>query len=157
GTARAVPARVRLPRQAERQAAVRGQGRGGRPRRNRAGPAGQSRPVAGRRLLAVRHVRGGRLHPRCRQSGMPGPGRAPRPPGSITPNILVDRLADRMAEGRADRPLRKPTTSDSGYGLRVVDGTFTDMAAKAKEQNLAVFGLGGSGKTVLLSSFYGAS
>jgi hypothetical protein len=54
-------------------------------------------------------------------------------------------------------PLRKPTTSDSGYGLRVADGTFTDMAAKVKEQNLAVFGLGGSGKTVLLSSFYGAS
>jgi hypothetical protein len=23
---------------------------------------------------------------RCRQPGMPGPGRAPRPPGSITPN-----------------------------------------------------------------------
>ena len=31
------------------------------------------------------------------------------------------------------------------------------MAAKVKEQNLAVFGGGGSGKTVLLSSFYGAS
>ena len=31
------------------------------------------------------------------------------------------------------------------------------MAAKVNEQNLAVFGLGGSGKTVLLSSFYGAS
>jgi hypothetical protein len=31
------------------------------------------------------------------------------------------------------------------------------MAAKVKEQNLAVFGEGGSGKTVLLSSFYGAS
>ena len=31
------------------------------------------------------------------------------------------------------------------------------MAAKVKEQNLAVFGESGSGKTVLLSSFYGAS
>jgi hypothetical protein len=31
------------------------------------------------------------------------------------------------------------------------------MAAKAGEQNLAVFGVSGSGKTVLLSSFYGAS
>ena len=31
------------------------------------------------------------------------------------------------------------------------------MAAKVQEQNLAVFGESGSGKTVLLSSFYGAS
>jgi ABC-type dipeptide/oligopeptide/nickel transport system ATPase component len=31
------------------------------------------------------------------------------------------------------------------------------MAAKVKEQNLAVFGESGSGKTVLLSSFYGSS
>jgi hypothetical protein len=62
-----------------------------------------------------------------------------------------------MAECAQIVPLRKPTTSDSGYGLRVAGGTFTDMAAKVKEQNLAVFGLGGSGKTVLLSSFYGAS
>ena len=31
------------------------------------------------------------------------------------------------------------------------------MAAKVKEQNLAVFGEDGSGKTVLLSSFYGGS
>ena len=31
------------------------------------------------------------------------------------------------------------------------------MAVKVKEQNLAVFGESGSGKTVLLSSFYGAS
>ena len=41
--------------------------------------------------LAVRPVRGGRLHPRRRQPGgrpsapgMPGPGRAPWPPGAIT-------------------------------------------------------------------------
>jgi len=43
---------------------------------------------------------------------------------------------------------------------RVAGGTFTDMTVKVKkvkEQNLAVFGAGGSGKTVLLSSFYGAS
>ena len=40
--------------------------------------------------LAVRPVRGGRLHPRRRQPGrragapgLPGPGRAPRPPGAI--------------------------------------------------------------------------
>jgi len=39
----------------------------------------------------------------------------------------------------------------------VAGGTFTDMAAKVKEQNLAVFGEDGSGKTVLLSSFYGAA
>jgi len=48
-----------------------------------------------------------------------------------------------------------------GFRLRlhpaVAGGTFTDMAAKVKEQNLAVFGESGSGKTVLLSSFYGAS
>ena len=31
------------------------------------------------------------------------------------------------------------------------------MAAKVKEQNIAVFGESGSGKTVLLSSFYGAT
>ena len=47
--------------------------------------------MADRRLLAVRPVRGGRLHPRRRQPGgrpgapgMPGPGRAPWPPGAIT-------------------------------------------------------------------------
>ena len=54
----------------------------------------------------------------------------------------------------------KPAASDSGYTPRVGGGTFTDMAAKVKkvkEQNLAVFGESGSGKTVLLSSFYGAS
>jgi predicted ATPase len=51
----------------------------------------------------------------------------------------------------------KPAASDSGYTRRVAGGTFTDMAAKVKEQNLAVFGESGSGKTVLLSSFYGAS
>src|ERR1700733_6480975 len=54
----------------------------------------------------------------------------------------------------------KPAASDSGYTPRVAGGTFTDMAAKVKkvkEQNLAVFGESGSGKTVLLSSFYGAS
>jgi hypothetical protein len=48
-----------------------------------------------------------------------------------------------------------------GFRLRlhpsVAGGTFTGMAAKVKEQNLAVFGESGSGKTVLLSSFYGAS
>jgi energy-coupling factor transporter ATP-binding protein EcfA2 len=37
------------------------------------------------------------------------------------------------------------------------DGTLTDMAVKVEEQNLAVFGESGSGKTVLLSSFYGAT
>jgi hypothetical protein len=47
--------------------------------------------VADRRLLAVRPVRGGRLHPRRRQPGehpgapgMPGPGPAPWPPSVIT-------------------------------------------------------------------------
>jgi hypothetical protein len=40
---------------------------------------------------------------------------------------------------------------------RVAGGTFTGMTAKVQEQNLAVFGEGGSGKTVLLSSFFGAS
>jgi hypothetical protein len=48
-----------------------------------------------------------------------------------------------------------------GFGLRlhpaVTGGTFTDMAVKVQEQNLAVFGESGSGKTVLLSSFFGAS
>jgi GTPase SAR1 family protein len=34
---------------------------------------------------------------------------------------------------------------------------FHRLAAKVKEQNLAVFGESGSGKTVLLSSFCGAS
>jgi hypothetical protein len=100
-----VPARVRLPRQAERQAAVRSPGCGGRPRRDRAGPAGRVRLVAGRRLLAVRHVRGGRLHPRRRQPGrrpgppsMPGPQRAPRPPGSkqVADSVqLFGRLSSR--------------------------------------------------------------
>lgn len=33
----------------------------------------------------------------------------------------------------------------------------TDMAVKAKEQNIAVFGESGSGKTVLLSSFFGGT
>jgi ABC-type molybdenum transport system ATPase subunit/photorepair protein PhrA len=33
----------------------------------------------------------------------------------------------------------------------------TAKVKKVKEQNLAVFGEDGSGKTVLLSSFYGAS
>lgn len=33
----------------------------------------------------------------------------------------------------------------------------TDVAVKAKEQSIAVFGESGSGKTVLLSSFYGAT
>jgi ABC-type dipeptide/oligopeptide/nickel transport system ATPase component len=41
--------------------------------------------------------------------------------------------------------------------VRVAGDTFTDMAVKVKEQNLAVFGESGSGKTVLLSSFYGAA
>ena len=50
-----------------------------------------------------------------------------------------------------------PTEAINGRLERVAGGTFTDMAAKVKEQNLAVFGEGGSGKTVLLSSFYGAS
>ena len=50
-----------------------------------------------------------------------------------------------------------PAASGCGYTPRVAGGTFTDMAAKVKEQNLAVFGESGSGKTVLLSSFYGAS
>ena len=43
-------------------------------------------------LLAIRPIRDRRLHPRRRQPdgrlgppGMPGPQRAPRPPGSITP------------------------------------------------------------------------
>ena len=47
--------------------------------------------MAGRRFLAVRPVRGGRLHPRRRQPGgrpsapgMPGPGPAPWPPGDMT-------------------------------------------------------------------------
>jgi hypothetical protein len=77
-----------------------------------------------------------------------------------------------MTEGRADRPLRHrppPTThyvarsllEAGGFRLRlhpaVAGGTFTGMAAKVKEQNLAVFGESGSGKTVLLSSFYSAS
>ena len=77
-----------------------------------------------------------------------------------------------MTERRADRPLRHrppPAThyvarsflGAGGFRLRVhpavAGGTFTDMAAKVKEQNLAVFGVSGSGKTVLLSSFYGAS
>jgi hypothetical protein len=51
----------------------------------------------------------------------------------------------------------KLTASDSGYAPRVAGGTFTAMTAKVEEQNLAVFGESGSGKTVLLSSFFGAS
>src|SRR5690242_726729 len=77
-----------------------------------------------------------------------------------------------MTERRADRSLRHrppPITryvarsflEAGGFRLRlhlaVAGGTFTGMAAKVQEQNLAVFGEGGSGKTVLLSSFYGAS
>src|SRR4051794_39092196 len=77
-----------------------------------------------------------------------------------------------MTERRADRPLRRgpppptryvarPLLEAGGLRLRlhlpVAGGTFTGMAAKVQEQNLAVFGEGGSGKTVLLSSFYGAS
>ncbi len=46
--------------------------------------------------------------------------------------------------------------SAPGFTPRVAGGTFTDMAVRVKEQNLAVFGESGSGKTVLLSSFYGA-
>ena len=60
---------------------------------------GGGRLLAGRRLLAVRHVRGGRLHPRRREPGgrpsppsMPGPQRAPRPPGSITPSMHCGAL-----------------------------------------------------------------
>jgi len=51
----------------------------------------ESTAVADRRLLAVRPVRGARLHPRRRQPGgragtpgMPGPGPRPWPPGAIT-------------------------------------------------------------------------
>src|SRR5215472_4834524 len=70
---------------------VRGAGRGSHPRRDRTGPAGGGRLVAGRRLLAVRAVRGGRLHPRRGQPGgragapgVPGPGPALWPPSAIT-------------------------------------------------------------------------
>jgi ABC-type lipoprotein export system ATPase subunit len=41
--------------------------------------------------------------------------------------------------------------SDAYYAPRVAGGTFAGMAAKVQEQNLAVFGESGSGKTVLLS------
>jgi len=99
GAARALPARVRLPRTAERQAPVRGPGHGGRPRRDRTGPARGRRLLADWWLLAVRHVRGGRLHPRRCQSGrrpspsgMPVSQRAPRPPGSIPADLARQEL-----------------------------------------------------------------
>jgi hypothetical protein len=71
----------------------------------------------------------------------------------------LPRAASRSA-GLTTRPGR-PVSGTRGSGPRciprVAGGTFTDMAAKVKEQNLAVFGESGSGKTVLLSSFYGAT
>ena len=69
GTTRAVLAQAPLARPAEHQAPVRGAGRSSPPWRDRTGPAGRGRLVADRRLLAVRPVRGGRLHPRRRQPG----------------------------------------------------------------------------------------
>jgi hypothetical protein len=90
-TARAVPARNRLPRPAEREAPVRSTGRSSPPRRDRTGPARSGRLVADRRLLAVCPVRGSRLDPRRRQPGgrpgapgMPGATREPPPPSAIT-------------------------------------------------------------------------
>lgn len=41
--------------------------------------------------------------------------------------------------------------------LSVAADTVANMAVKVKEQNIAVFGEQGSGKTVLISSFYGAT
>jgi len=91
-TARAVPARVRLPRSAEPQAPVHSPGRRSRPRRDRTGPPGEGHLLADRRLLAVRRVRGGRLHPRRRQPGgrptalgMSGTRPAPWSSAAITP------------------------------------------------------------------------
>jgi ABC-type protease/lipase transport system fused ATPase/permease subunit len=62
-------------------------------------------------------------------------------------------LAKSPLPGRmhTDHPLRKPAASDSCCAPRVAGGTFAGMAAKVQEQNLAVFGDSGSGKTVLLS------
>src|SRR6516162_3003629 len=88
------------------QVPVRGAGRGRPPGRDRTGPAGGGRLVAGRRLLAVRAVRGGRLHPRRGQPGgragapgPPGPSPAPWPPGAI-PTSSGHSPAGQLTVGR---------------------------------------------------------
>ena len=66
--------------------------------------------VAARRLLAVRPVRGGRLHRRCRQPGgrpgtpgMPGSGRAPWPSGAMRPSSGHSGSGHLTAGGRVFR------------------------------------------------------
>ena len=49
------------------------------------------------------------------------------------------------------------TQKEVGNSACIAAATVATMAAKVKEQNIAVFGESGSGKTVLLSSFYGAT
>lgn len=58
----------------------------------------------------------------------------------------------------------EPTTRQPATGTRAPKGfqrfnvwKVREMARKVKEQNIAVFGESGSGKTVLISSFYGAT
>ena len=66
-------------------------------------------------LEGLRAIRGGRLHPRCRQPGgragapgVPGPGPAPRPPRAITTGSGHSR-SGHLAAGRPDHNV--------GYGL----------------------------------------
>jgi hypothetical protein len=65
------PARVQLHWPRPAQAAVRRRGGGSAARRGRRRPAGRGRLVAERRLLALRRLRSGRLHPDCRRPSRP--------------------------------------------------------------------------------------